>query len=57
MKELKDNDQKKEKDMVEIKSMINGLTHQHNEMRSQMVNRESGKHSKSILGHSVSPRG
>ena len=50
LKELKESDQKREKDMVEIKSMINGLTLQHNEMRSQMVNREKGNHSDSILG-------
>ena len=43
LKELKDSDQKREKEMSEIKSMINGL--------AQMVNRENGNHSDSILGH------
>ena len=54
-RELKEIDQRRERDtaridatLEEIKALINGMTYQYNDIRSQLHNRDQGNHGGSI---------
>ena len=68
LKELKDNDHKQDKDLSrmesrldlalsKIKALINGMTIQHNELRSQLSSRDNENQLGLILGNPTIIRG